>query len=268
MKYIFLIQRKRFCKLNKKTFFSFFYLFSALLFANSLDDVEKDVQCFLNYGYRPISYSIDRCINSQGKFQDFGLSTVAAINGKGFFCLKKDDNEIILTRNGFFIWDKDGFLINHDGYRVLHSSSNIEGKDYKYITSEDIRNRNKKTKMMPIDEKYKKDVESTPYLIGYPLKNVQKLDGEYITGSEIVKVYSHVIYGARELNPMQFKELYILCSNTFDEYKGAEFIEQKKRIVSKFEVVISYLLNTNFCTTEELKGELKNMVETLKMKIN
>ena len=66
---------------------------------------------------------------------------------------------------------------------------------------------------------------------------------------------------------MQFKELYVLCSNTFDKYDGAEFVEQKKRIVSKFEVVISYLLNNNLCETEELKEELKNMVKTLRIKI-
>ena len=253
--------------MNKRKYFLLFFFSTSLLFANSLDDVEKDVQCFLNYGYRPISYSIDRYINAQGDFQNFGLTTVAAINGKGFFCLKNDDNEIILTRNGFFIWDKEGFLINHDGYRVLHSSSNLKNKDYKYITSEDIKNKNKKTKMMPIDEKYKNDLESTPYLILYPLKNVQILDGEYITCTEVEKISSHVIYGARELNPMQFKELYILCLNIFDEYKGNEFIEQKKRIVSKFEVVISYLLNTNLSITEELKEELRNMIETLKTKI-
>ena len=51
-------------------------MFTSLLFANSLDDVEKDAQCFLNYGYRPISYGIDKYINSQGNFQDLGISTV------------------------------------------------------------------------------------------------------------------------------------------------------------------------------------------------
>ena len=51
-------------------------MFTSLLFANSLDDVEKDVQCFLNYGYRPISYGIDKYIDSQGNFQDLGISTV------------------------------------------------------------------------------------------------------------------------------------------------------------------------------------------------
>jgi len=253
--------------LNKRIFLLLFFSFKSLIFANSLDDIEKDVQCFLNYGYRPASYNIDKSINSQGKFQDFGLSTIAAIDGKGFFCLKKDENQILLTRNGYFVWDDEGFLINHDGYRVLHSNSNIETKDYSFIRSEDFKKRNKKTKLTPIDEKYKNDIESTPYLIAYPLGDVQILDGEYITCTKIEKKSPHVIYGARELNPMQFRELYILCSNTFDEYKGEKFIEQKKRIISKFEVIISYLLNNNLCTTEELKDELRNMVKTLQMKI-
>ena len=254
--------------MNKRSIFSCLCMFTSLLFANSLDDVEKDVQCFLNYGYRPISYSVDKYINSQGNFQDLGISTIAAINGKGFFLLKKNENEILLTRNGFFFWDEEGFLINHDGYRVLHKGSNIEGKDYRYIALEDISNRHKKVKMTTsIAEKYKNDIDSTPYLIVYPLKDVQIVDGEYITCNEIKKISSHIIYGARELNPMQFRELYLLCSKIFDEYKEPEFTEQKRRIVSKFEVVICYLLNTNPCTTEELKGELKNMIETLQTKI-
>jgi len=65
-------------------------MFTSLLFANSLDDVEKDVQCFLNYGYRPISYGIDKYINSQGNFQDLGyqLLTCAILSTQNYHKIK------------------------------------------------------------------------------------------------------------------------------------------------------------------------------------
>lgn len=268
MKYSYSILKKRFCQLNKKIFFAWSFLFTSLLFANALDDVENDVQNFLNYGYRPISYSTDEYINSQGTFQDFGISTVAAIDGRGFFCVIKDDSQIILTRNGFFFWNDEGFLVNHDGYRVLHRNSDIEEKKYNYITSDDINGlRKKTTKRMSLAGNYVNDIDSTPYLIVYPIKNFQILSGEYMICNEVKKISAHVIYGAREFNPMQLKELYLLCLNVFDNYKELEFIEQKKRIVSKLEVIISHLLNTNPYTPEELKNELNDMIITLRGKI-
>ncbi len=267
MKSLYSIQRRRGYKLSKQHIISCLLMFTSLLFANSLDDVEEDVQCFLNYAYIPKSYSIEKYINSQGNFQDLGISTFAAINGKGFFCLQKDEDHIILTRNGFFFWDEEGFLINHDGYKVLHSATDISTRNYKYITSEDIHKKNRNvTKMTPLAEQYKNDLESTPYLIVYPLKDVQIFDDEYLSSNEIKQISAHVIYGARELNPMQFEELYLLCCETFDEYKALEFTEQKKRIISKFEVVISYLFNTSVYTTTE-KEELKKMIDILRIKI-
>lgn len=253
--------------MNKRIFFIFFFITGFFLFANSLDDIEKDVQNLLNFGNRPISFGVDKYINSQGNFQDFGASTFAAINGSGFFCLLNDNGKIVLTRNGFFFWDENGFLINHDGYRILNKKSNLKEKDYKYISIEDFERIGKNSKKTtPLAEKYKYDIEASPYLIVVPLNNPKIINNEYIICDEIKNQSAEIIYGAREYNSTQITELYDLCCRTFDECKGEEFAEHKKRIIAKFEVVISYILNNSYAS-ENYKNELEKMTITLYGKI-
>ncbi|MCR5061933.1 MAG: hypothetical protein K6A89_01475 [Treponema sp.] len=268
------LRSDRACKIaglprNKKLKFFIFLLFgfSSFLFASSLDDIEKDVQSLLNYGNRPISFGIDKYINSQGNFQDFGVSTFAAINGKGFFCLLNDDGKIILTRNGFFRWNENGFLVNSEGYRILNKKSNLKEKDYKFITIEDFEKINKKSKKTTsLADQYKNDIEASPYLIAVPLDNPKIIDNEYLICDEIQSQPAEIIYGAREYNSTPLSELYDLCCRTFDECNGEEFADQKKRIVAKFEVVISYFLN-NLYAEEKYKNELEMMLYSLKERI-
>jgi len=253
--------------LNKFFCYLLIFIFPSFLFATSLDDVEQDVQCYLNYGNRPISLGLDKYINSQGQLQNFGISTVAAINGEGFFCLEKDDKSIVLTRNGFFFWGEDGFLINHDGYHVLYKDSILSEKDYKYISLDNFITKSKKSKMATsLADKSKNDIESSPYLLVVPIKEPKIIDNEYILSTVNKVVSSEIIYGAREFNSMEFSELYDLCLKSFDEYRDEKYMDQKKRILAKFEVVVSHILN-NYPVTTDLKGQFENKVKKLRDKI-
>jgi flagellar hook protein FlgE len=57
----------------------------------------------------------------QGGFQATGRILDVAIEGNGFFMLKDPGEEglIYYTRNGNFTLDKEGYLVNLEGYRVL-----------------------------------------------------------------------------------------------------------------------------------------------------
>jgi flagellar basal-body rod protein FlgG len=46
-----------------------------------------------------------------------------AINGKGFFAIKVGD-KVLYTRDGHFLLDKNGFLVNQDGFPVLDENGN------------------------------------------------------------------------------------------------------------------------------------------------
>lgn len=60
--------------------------------------------------------SVDK-IMSQGSIQTTGKNTDLAITGEGFFVMKKGD-QTFFTRNGNFMIDKDGLLVNSNGMKV------------------------------------------------------------------------------------------------------------------------------------------------------
>ena len=66
-------------------------------------------------------------IFSQGSIVQTESSTDLAVTGDGFFTLSGIDGQSY-TRNGAFHFDKDGKLINADGYRVLGFQSDENGK--------------------------------------------------------------------------------------------------------------------------------------------
>ncbi|EKD41173.1 MAG: hypothetical protein ACD_73C00814G0009 [uncultured bacterium] len=56
---------------------------------------------------------------SQGGFESSSSVTDVAIDGRGFFRIKDaNDGSVFFSRSGQFNIDKDGFLVNPDGYRV------------------------------------------------------------------------------------------------------------------------------------------------------
>lgn len=60
--------------------------------------------------------SIDN-IMTQGSFQTTGKNTDIALSGEGFFVLKDGENTYF-TRNGNFMIDREGTLVNSNGLRV------------------------------------------------------------------------------------------------------------------------------------------------------
>ena len=66
-------------------------------------------------------------IFSQGSIVQTESSTDLSITGDGFFAMKGPDGQSF-TRNGSFHFDKDGKLINADGYRVQGFQADENGK--------------------------------------------------------------------------------------------------------------------------------------------
>lgn len=59
----------------------------------------------------------------QGSLQPTGRVTDMAIDGDGFFVVEKN-GEVAYTRDGSFSLDRDGNLVNPDGYKVLDDKGN------------------------------------------------------------------------------------------------------------------------------------------------
>ncbi|MCL6269551.1 flagellar hook protein FlgE [Sansalvadorimonas sp. 2012CJ34-2] len=64
---------------------------------------------------------------SQGSLKLTGNSFDMAIEGKGFFTLN-DDGRQLFSRSGYFRLDKDGFVVNQDGYRLQGFQTGVNGQ--------------------------------------------------------------------------------------------------------------------------------------------
>lgn len=69
----------------------------------------------LGLGTRPSANSV---VLSQGSFQSTSNPLDAVIEGKGFFQIRRPDGTIAFTRAGNFELDRDGNLVNAQGYAV------------------------------------------------------------------------------------------------------------------------------------------------------
>lgn len=61
---------------------------------------------------------------SPGPFIETGEWSHISVNGSGYFAVQDSEGKVYYTRNGSFWIDKDGFLVNDQGYRVLNSQGN------------------------------------------------------------------------------------------------------------------------------------------------
>lgn len=68
--------------------------------------------------------NVEQVVFKQGEITKTGNTTDLAINGNGFFVIKKD-NETVYTRNGAFHVNANGRLVNSDGYVVQGWMENI-----------------------------------------------------------------------------------------------------------------------------------------------
>jgi len=66
---------------------------------------------------------------TQGSIQNTTNSTDVAINGNGFFVVKDDDGNEYYTRAGAFHFDKDGYLVDHNGYKVQGDGGDLQLSD-------------------------------------------------------------------------------------------------------------------------------------------
>ncbi len=73
----------------------------------------------------------------QGSFESTGNTTDLAIGGEGFFVMRESESEnLFYSRAGNFRFDKDGYLINPEGYVVQGWRLDEDGQNYGSI--EDI----------------------------------------------------------------------------------------------------------------------------------
>jgi flagellar hook protein FlgE len=63
-----------------------------------------------------------------GSLSTSGNATDLAINGGGFFQVSNEQSPTQYTRNGQFKVDKDGFVVNNQGYKLMGYAANAEGK--------------------------------------------------------------------------------------------------------------------------------------------
>jgi flagellar hook protein FlgE len=71
----------------------------------------------------------------QGSFESTGNTTDLAIGGDGFFVLREDSSESLsYSRAGNFRFNKDGYLINPEGYVVQGWALDANGEDIGSIT--------------------------------------------------------------------------------------------------------------------------------------
>lgn len=80
-----------------------------------------------------------QALMTQGSFESTDVNTDLAINGAGFFQVRKpngDNNDIYYTRAGQFLLDKNGYMVNPLGYRL--QGFNIDSNGDLEQASEDL----------------------------------------------------------------------------------------------------------------------------------
>lgn len=79
---------------------------------------------------------------TQGSLENSSSATDLAINGKGFFMVQDPNGSRFYTRAGNFVFDKQGYLVNPDGYRLqgyqLDANGNIGSITSIYIPGERV----------------------------------------------------------------------------------------------------------------------------------
>ena len=66
---------------------------------------------------------------TQGSIQATSNATDLAINGNGFFVVKDDAGNEFYTRAGIFHFDKEGYLVDNNGFRVQGDGGDIQLSD-------------------------------------------------------------------------------------------------------------------------------------------
>jgi len=80
----------------------------------------------ISFGLGAKLNGVDR-VDTQGTITFTGESTDAAINGSGFFVVSTEEGALGFTRSGKFEFDKEGYFMSSDGFRVLGYTA-VDGK--------------------------------------------------------------------------------------------------------------------------------------------
>lgn len=72
---------------------------------------------------------------TQGSIENTSNATDLAVNGSGFFVVKDDNDNEYYTRAGMFHFDKEGYLVDNNGYKVQGTDGDIQLSDTTGITS-------------------------------------------------------------------------------------------------------------------------------------
>jgi flagellar basal-body rod protein FlgG len=76
----------------------------------------------LGHGVRPIDQEASF---AQGALKETGLEYDLALDGIGFFAVEDAAGNVYYTRNGKFQLDRDGYLVNDQGFRVLDTNGQV-----------------------------------------------------------------------------------------------------------------------------------------------
>jgi hypothetical protein len=245
------------------------------LHPQDVNNLYADLANLLIPGMRPISRGTEYYVRTQGTLVTTSQTTDYSIFGRGFFVLfDKSRNRLVLTRNGSFLYDNNGYLINHDNYFVLSLKTDLRKGSFVFMHSEDLK-RGEKTqglKYYKTLEDWKKQesmIQQHSFLLIEPLsmETVQIMNSEYLECPDDYLVFSNssVVPETLELMPIALQELmqdvlrHFKKSNeiTYDCKNDLLFL-----IKERYDAVIQYISNeTELLALTNLYTELQDEVD-------
>jgi len=259
---------RRFLSIKGICFVYFFLLvvflgYSKECYSQKLENIQIDIENLFSLGLRPVSQGKDFFIRSQGSMESTSSETDFAVSGRGFFALYDIVNsKIILTRNGHFSFDSDGYLINHDNMYVLHSKSNIMTKQFEYIKKDDyqydpqIKGINLKFyENFEIYDNERRNRKST-FLLLEPVSTneAEILNSEYLFCSDYVSCDdSSVIIGCLESMPIALDTLIKTTLIVCKKIKSLEMFDYRLRIYFLLKEQYEYFLAQGRINSDYLK---------------
>jgi hypothetical protein len=167
------------------------FFYSLRLYAQNINDLYIDLENAFKLGYRPISQGIDAYLYEQGVLITTFSETDFSIVNKGFFILLDEENDrMLLTRNGAFHFNNDGYLVNHEDFKALSSKSNKENNEYFFLTR-------------------KENIDLNSFLTGMPIINeFTIISPEYIEPKNIL-IYENnlIVRNTLESMPISLQKL-------------------------------------------------------------
>jgi hypothetical protein len=241
------------------------------LFSQEFSDIKADVEYLLLPGSRPLSQGKEYYIRSQGSLQSTFIKTDFAISRSGFFTLlDKNKKNIFLTRNGSFLFDPEGYLINHDNMYVLDRKSDLVNNIFVFITKSSLQTKGSDNKsglfyIESDDLEIFRNQQHHPFLLTEPLnlEFAEIINSEYLFSNDYIEcINSRVVCGALENMPMAFDLLLKLTVKCFSAKDNNLSLNQKQELLILLKNRYSDLLLSMYSDVEYL-DELKQLLLTV-----